>query len=226
MLFNELDPVSGYAAWSNSYDGMRNFVIDVEEPVMRQLLAGVAGASVVDAACGTGRHLAHLIAEGNVGVGVDQSIPMLEAARQKIPNADLRVGQLNALPVEDAWADLVICSLALTHVVALEVAACELARVVRPGGRIVISDVHPFFTALGFHAFFGEGRFVRNYHHPHGDYLDAFAAAGLSVLRCIEPRWTPEAVADQRFVAAVPEAGRQALVGLPLILIWALERPL
>ena len=48
--------------------------------------------------------------------------------------------------------------------------------------------------------------------------------AGLTVRGCLEPCWTEATVAAQRWAAPVPAAARQALVGLPMILIWKLER--
>ncbi len=64
------------------------------------------------------------------------------------------------------------------------------------GGHLVISDVHPFFTALSLHGIFpkSEGRlaFVRNHFHPHARYLEAFVDAGLRVAECIEPSWSEQ----------------------------------
>ena len=72
-------------------------------------------------------------------IGVDTSPEMLERARQRVPEADLRPGRLEALFLDDASVDLAVCALALTHLPELGPAIAELARVVRPGGRATTS---------------------------------------------------------------------------------------
>jgi len=155
---------------------------------------------------------------------------MLEVARRTLPDADLRLGNLTALPLEDASVDLVVCSLALTHCERLGPPIAELARVVRPGGRLVVSDFHPLQILIGGSAFFvdSEGRpgHVRSYTHLHEDYLAAFAAAGLAVRRCLEPRLDDKAVAmaSGGLMPLAPEIFRGALLGLPEALVWELAR--
>jgi hypothetical protein len=67
----------------------------------------------------------------------------------------------------------------------------ELARVVRDDGRVIISDNHPVLKALGGRGLLprrgGASGVVRGHERSHGDYLNAFAGAGLEVTRCIEP---------------------------------------
>lgn len=127
-----------------------------------------------------------------------------------------------------ASVDLAVCALALTHCPALLPPIAELARVVRPGGRLILCDIHPVVVWLGGHALFrdaaGRRAFIRNLAHPHSTYLDAFAATGLLVERCFEPPVT----ADELPPALIPEvaaAQRDAFVGLPGSLIWDLHRP-
>ena len=66
----------------------------IEEPVVLELLAGLPAGPVLDAACGTGRYMEHLLAAGRDVVGMDASPEMLAAARAKLPGADLREGTL------------------------------------------------------------------------------------------------------------------------------------
>ena len=70
------DVEDGYARWAPSYDGP-NPAIEREEPIVRQLLAGIPPGRALDAACGTGRHAAILAKLGHSVIGVDTTDAML-----------------------------------------------------------------------------------------------------------------------------------------------------
>jgi SAM-dependent methyltransferase len=226
----ELDARAGYARWAATYDQPGNPLITLEEPVVRGLLDELQVGRALDAACGTGRHSAHLAELGHDVVGVDASPEMLELARARVPQ-DVRLleGDLRVLPVDDGEFDLALCALALGHCDDLRAPIADLARAVRPGGSVVLSDLHPAMSVAGGQALFeaadGSLAFVREHVHLHGEYLDAFADAGLDVVRCVEPRFGPEEAGMQGMAAQfIPEATRAAFVGLPGALIWQLRR--
>lgn len=225
----ELDPRAGYARWAETYDRPGNPLINVEQTELWALLEDSPVGRALDAACGTGRHSAHLAELGHDVTGVDGSPEMLEIARDRVPKARFLEGDLHALPVEDGEVDLAVCALALGHCDDLQAPIAELTRVVRPGGRIVLSDLHPAMSIAGGQALFesadGSLAFVREHVHLHGEYLDAFAASELYVDRCIEPRFGPVEAAMQGMAAQfIPEATQAAFAGLPGALIWRLER--
>ena len=93
----------------------------------------------LDAGCGDGRYLAALAPELPARrAGVDISERILETARQRV-EADYRRANLEDLPFADAAFDLVLCSQVIEHVLDADRAVSELARVLRPGGALVIS---------------------------------------------------------------------------------------
>jgi ubiquinone/menaquinone biosynthesis C-methylase UbiE len=93
----------------------------------------------LDAGCGDGRYLAALEAELPARrAGTDISERILETARARL-EADFRQCNLESLPFEDGAFDLVLCSQVIEHVLNAQAAAAELARVLRPGGTLVIS---------------------------------------------------------------------------------------
>src|SRR3954469_2747179 len=95
--------------------------------------------SFLDAGCGDGRYLAALEAELPARrAGTDISERILETARARV-DADFRQANLESLPFEDGAFHLVLCSQVIEHVLDAAAAAAELARVLRPGGRLVIS---------------------------------------------------------------------------------------
>lgn len=230
MDIPEFDASAGYAEWSATYDRPGNPLISVEQPVVWALLDALPAGRALDAACGTGRHAAHLVERGHHVIGVDGSPEMLDLARAHVPDASFFEGDLRQLPVDDDEVDVVVCALALGHLDDLRPPVAELGRVVRPGGHVVVSDHHPGLAVTGGQALFqaadGSLAFVRQHSHLHGEYLDAFASAGLDVVRCVEPRLGPEEAAAQGMAARfIPEATEAAFVGLPGALIWELARP-
>ena len=217
----------GYRLWSQSYDApLRLF--PVEEPAVHALLSDLPPGRVLDAACGTGRHALWLMGRGHEVIGVDASPDMLAKARGKLPAARLEPGDLTAMPVGDAAVDAVLCALALVHVPDLRPAFAEFARVVRPGGRIVISDVHPFLVALGWQAQFrlegGGTGLMRLNRHLLSDYVDAAGAAGL-VLRGLREPLLPPGSAVTVAEGPLPAANAIAWAGLPGVIVLDLIRP-
>ncbi len=104
-----------------------------------------AGARVYDLACGTGDLCRDLEAAGFNPVGFDLSAGMLHAAQKyrasgKL-NAPMVLGDALCLPVPAASADGITCGFALRNVVDLNGLFAELARVVRPGGRVSLLEV-------------------------------------------------------------------------------------
>jgi ubiquinone/menaquinone biosynthesis C-methylase UbiE len=219
----------GYTRWAPRYDGP-NPAIAREEPIVHEMLATVPLGDALDAACGTGRHAAHLAAAGHRVVGVDTTDAMLQVARAKVPDADFRLGRLEALPLDDASVDLVTCTLALTHVEELAPVMREFARVLRPGGQAILSDIHPLATITGSIAGAPEGQltdgipFVRNLTHHVSEYVNAFLAADLTIRECREPAVDEETLAVFPSFLVYPEATRQAFLGTPYLLLWRLER--
>jgi ubiquinone/menaquinone biosynthesis C-methylase UbiE len=219
----------GYTRWAPQYDGP-NPAIETETPVVNPMLEAVPPGRALDAACGTGRHAATLAALGHDVVGIDANDAMLAVARAKVPSADFRAGRLEALPVDDASVDLAVCSLALTHVPDLAPVVAELGRVVRPGGTVVLSDIHPTNTLFGgIAAFTGEDitqgiPYVLNLTHHVSEYVAAFVAAGLRIDECVETLVDDTIVRSIPSHAIHPDATRHAFLGLPHLLIWRLER--
>ncbi len=97
-----------------------------------------AGSAVLDLACGTGDLCRDLAAAGHRPVGMDLSWGMLASARTDAP---LVHADALRLPVADGSVDGVTCGFALRNLTGLEPFLAELARVLRPGGRIGLLEV-------------------------------------------------------------------------------------
>ena len=126
----------------------------------RRAIAAAAlgpGSVAVDMACGTGDFCALAAATGARVVGVDFAAGMLAGAQRRgIPAALVR-GDALQLPVRAGVADAVTCGFALRNLVAIPPMLAEAARVLRPGGRLVLLEVgepcHPL-ARLGHHLYF------------------------------------------------------------------------
>jgi arsenite methyltransferase len=107
------------------------------------------GEQVVDVGCGAG--IDSLVAAKMVGpdgrvIGVDMTPAMLATARRAVAesglaNVTVREGFAEALPVPDAWADAVISNGVLNLMPDKDAALREMARVLKPGGRLQIGDI-------------------------------------------------------------------------------------
>lgn len=228
LYYAESPVTDGYAEWAATYDDPGNPMLLAEEPVVQEILASYPVGTALDAACGTGRHAGYLVSLGHEVTGIDSTPEMLELAAAKVPEAEFHTADLTAIPFADGTFDLAVCTLALTHLPDLRPPITELARVLRPGGRLVVSDVHPFDVVLsvqgGFRRKRGGRGFVRNYVHLTSDYLNAFQQAGLSVVQCREPLWGDREIATIGFSEQMPDLLDTAVKGLPITIVWELQR--
>ncbi len=102
--------------------------------------------SVADLGCGTGTVAEALAPFVTRVVGIDASAPMLELAGQRLErfdNVELRLAELEALPLDDNNVDVTTMILVLHHLERPDAAIREAARCLRPGGLILIVDMLP-----------------------------------------------------------------------------------
>jgi ubiquinone/menaquinone biosynthesis C-methylase UbiE len=229
--FVEEDVEAGYTEWSASYDApVTNPAIITEEELVLPMLARLPRGRALDVACGTGRHVGNLLRLGFDASGVDVTAAMLDRAREKHPEARFEQGSWDALPFGDDEFDVVTCALALCHAPAVAGPIAEMARVLRPGGALVVSDIHPNGTLLGGAAAYpGDGYdrvpFVRNHMHPLAEYFAALRAAGLVVEELHEHGHGEETAKLMPSYAAFPEATVRAFRGAAGIVAWLAVKP-
>ncbi len=134
------------AAQARAYDGWFDtpwgaHAWAVERGAVDEALPNPAGQMVVEVGCGTGRLVDHLAGRGARVLGVDTSAGMLAVAAGRVPGRLVRADAWH-LPLPDAIADaaVTIATLEFTDPAA---ALAELARITRPGGRIVVLALNP-----------------------------------------------------------------------------------
>ncbi|MBL6750056.1 MAG: methyltransferase domain-containing protein [Nevskia sp.] len=103
------------------------------------------GDAALDVACGPGTVVAAFAARVRLAAGLDATEAMLEQARalareRGLSNVEWQAGDVYRLPFADAAFDIVSCRFAIHHFQDPAAAVAEMARVCRPGGRIVLCD--------------------------------------------------------------------------------------
>jgi SAM-dependent methyltransferase len=201
-------------------------------PEMLRLAGDITGKRVLDAGCGHGPLMIELRERGADVAGFDLSPAMIGIARSRFgSDADLRVADLSApLPYDDDEFDVVTCSLALHYVQDWAPALAELRRVLKPGGQLVISIIHPFVYAFCYQDqdYFALTRYSEDYEHdgttftltywhrPLQDVINAFIDAGLVITTVTEPAAVSETPAE-----LLPPTGHRFIC----FLFFALESP-
>jgi malonyl-CoA O-methyltransferase len=201
------DVAAAYDAWSAHYDQDDNPMIAMADAALAELLPRVAGWSVLELGCGTGRNAAALLAADAARyVGVDVSAGMLAQARARVN--DPRAAWIEADLVDDRVADdttravdLVLISLVLEHIAALPPVIARAVRALAPGGLLRIHEIHPDLRATGTQAHYRDGDRdvpVASYPHTSDDFRAAVAAAGLSLVSVTDRIATDDDLARSR----------------------------
>jgi ubiquinone/menaquinone biosynthesis C-methylase UbiE len=124
---------AGYDLWSESYDHTDNPVVAIDNLHAMPLLQPQSGERILDAGCGTGRHLEPLLRSGACATGLDFSAGMLAVARRKLPAACLVQADLQTpLPFHDAAFDAILCALIGEHLPRLCETFREFRRLLAP----------------------------------------------------------------------------------------------
>ena len=190
----EVGTQEGYAFWAASYDQENNALIALEEAYVAPLLAQIPFTNVLDVGTGTGRYALKLAREGAGVTALDQSPEMLSVAQQAAQHEHLTIDfQLapvdNGLPFQADTFDLLVCALMLCHVPDMMRAIEEFARVLQPGGYLLITDFHPDSVHAGWRTQFRQAEIkylLPNVPHTRDDYLAALTMQGLTILKLIE----------------------------------------
>jgi SAM-dependent methyltransferase len=186
----------------------RRYVLDA--PMIARLRR-LNGGRALDVGCGEGRFCRILRAEGFDPVGLDPTVELLEAARVRDPDGTYVEGRAEDLTFTDGTFDLVVACLSLIDIEGADRAIAEMARVLRPGGTLLVANLTGFSSArardgwqrdlMGRPKYFAMDRYLEprakweewrgiriiNWHRPLKDYMQWFLAQGLILTHFDEP---------------------------------------
>ncbi len=204
-----------YSSRAASYDSDRNLTRDLDREVTRTVIGPGLIPIVVEAGCGTGKNTRYFSQVAAKVDALDFSSGMLEVARTNVsaPNVHFHQADLCAdWPCPSDYANLISFNLVLEHIADLAEVLQRASRVLVPGGRIFISELHPFKQHQSSQARFldaeGTEIRVRAFVHSISEYVGAAQTCGLQLVR-FDEWWHP---GDQRS-------------GVPRLATFVFQRP-
>lgn len=212
---------AAYDRWSGFYDRYDNPLVFVADAALRCAIPDASGRSIVEFGCGTGRNLAYLRSRGaSHVVGLDLSAGMLERAKARhvaddLLIHDMSIGEAPAVPA----CDLALFVLSLEHFASLTGPLRQALGLLRPGGEIIVIEIHPYLSFRGAKAHFVDGNKqveMPAYAHQFADYLTAFSKLGLVICRCRE--WRPSDISG-----ALPAKVLKRGVDMPMVVAYHLK---
>jgi SAM-dependent methyltransferase len=198
------------------HDPNRSLLLD---PVMVAELGDVTGKEILDVGCGEGRFCRMLSDLGAKTVGIDPTVRFIEHARELHPEGQYVVSGAERMPFADGAFDIVVSYVTLVDIPDYRAGLREMARVLGPGGRLIIANLNPFVTSQPWgwyrdargermhypvdhyneevgHTVSWSGVSIINWHRPMSAYMQALLETGLRLTKYLEPVPTEQAVRD------------------------------
>lgn len=221
--------------WEASAEAWLSFVQNdvnrtrILDPVVLEMCGSMWGKRVLDVGCGEGRFSRKLATRGADVIGIDPTETFLQAARSLDPLGDYVLGYANNLQFRDASIDAAVYYLSLCDLEDLDGAMREAGRVIRPGGHIVIADLHPLlgrgewkedsYNLRGYiepasEVYEWSGLKVRNYHRPFSVWANSLSQAGFVMENLAEPVPSADLIAER------PGFARQAMIPNFVVMRW------
>ncbi|WP_084471483.1 class I SAM-dependent methyltransferase [Nocardia speluncae] len=204
-------------------------------PAIVDLAGDVTGRRVLDAGCGSGPIFAALRDRGAIVTGFDSSAKMVALARRRLgDDAALQVADIGSpLPFSDGAFDDVVASLVLHYLQDWTAPLAELRRVLKPGGRLIVSVNHPFVFKWRYrdadyfatvkhseeYTFDGQRAVLTYWHRPLHAMTDAFTSAGFRTAVISEP--PPASGARELFPDALGQASSGAFLSFLFFVLEA-----
>jgi ubiquinone/menaquinone biosynthesis C-methylase UbiE len=219
--------IEGHRLWSSNYDQALNPLLALEQRLLVPEINPLAGQRLLDVGCGTGRWMDIARERGARVAGVDRTRQILEVAGGKPRlSGQVALGDVLGLPFAASTFDVVVCSFVLGYLDDRDLSIREMARVVKPGGRFIISDLHPEALRRGWTSSFRDAKTIyeiERRQYELGDIQGAARTSGLQERKLIEAKFGEP---EQPIFLQAGKADRfEEVREIPAVLVLIWDRP-
>ncbi|HMJ69887.1 MAG TPA: class I SAM-dependent methyltransferase [Cyclobacteriaceae bacterium] len=188
-----LPVLDAYNLWAQTYHTESNPIKKMSDEFVASQLPALKNKSVLDAGCGTGKFCV-IASEQNASFvkGIDLSPVMIEEAKKNCPTATLECADLATATIEPSRYDVIICGLVLGHIGETEPVLQKLAAALKTGGRIILTDFHPYQSMMKAKRTFKDTRSGKTFEVKHNihkldEYFTILRNAGIELKVFNEP---------------------------------------
>jgi ubiquinone/menaquinone biosynthesis C-methylase UbiE len=161
---------------------------------MREYLSSLPGKSILDIGCGSGLDIEFIDSKNPKSIaGLDTSAELITITKERVPHADIRLGDFNYLPWGNAVFDIVWSKYALQHATDINTPLQEIYRILKVNGTVLLQVTHPMRTAgmLQSKNYFETGtninyptvdkKIITEPHHTLAEWLNAIIQTGFTI---------------------------------------------
>jgi malonyl-CoA O-methyltransferase len=195
-----LTPLEAYNKWAASYSEEKNPVKELSNNLVIKFLPNLQNKTILDFGCGTGYFCSMAKKLGALEVtGIDLSPAMVDAAKKNCPEGKFFAGNISDIELKENYFDVAIAALVLAHLPEFKSSLLKILKALKPDGKMIITDFHPFLTLSGAKRTFKDSASGKQFeieHHVHlfSEYFSFLKEHGFTIEAFDEPTYLDKPV--------------------------------